>query len=378
MKTNDAPRRVPAMRVALDEHEIEAVADVLRSGALREGPLCRTFEERFADHVGAGFAVSASSGTAALHLAYEALLNPDDEVLVPAFTFIATASMVVKSGARPVFCDVDPAMLTIDVDDARRRITPKTTAIAPVHLFGNPCDVDAVRALADEHGLKIVWDAAQAHGARYGGTDIGAFDDVVCYSFYPSKNMTTAEGGMITTNDAALAERMRLLRAHGASGKYLHTVVGYNYRLTDVMAALGLRQLESLPSWIKERRANAETLAARLRGTSGVTLPVEQPGGESSYNLYTIVVDPGVTGIDRDAFVASLQAAGIGATVHYPRPLHRQPALEAFAPSSPLPVSERLSEQVLSLPVYPGLTADEIAYVGDTVATVAAGWIGWA
>jgi perosamine synthetase len=353
-------RFVPISQVALGEDEIAAVVAVLRSGKLREGPVCREFEERFAAHIGARYAVSVSSGTAALHIAYAALLEPGDEVLVPSFTFIATASMVMMVGAHPVFCDVDPYTFTLDVEDARRRITPCTRAIVPVHLFGNPCDIDAIQALADEHGLKIIWDAAQAHGARYNGRDIGSFDDVVCYSFYPSKNMTTAEGGMITTNDEALYEKCRLLRSHGQAGKYYHTLLGFNYRLTDVMAALGLKQLEKLEERVQRRRANARYLSKWLADIPGIQIPVEQPKGKSSFNLYSILLDLNQFCCDRDEFVRLLNAENIGATVHYPRPLHQQPAFAELAKDVHLPVSEDLSQRILSLPVHPSLKKVEL------------------
>lgn len=364
-------RFIPITQVALDEDEIAEVVAVLRSGRLREGPVCREFEERFAAHVGARYAVSVSSGTAALHIAYAALLEPGDEVLVPAFTFIATASMVVMVEARPVFCDVDPRTFTLDVEDARRRITPRTRAMAPVHLFGNPCDVDAIRALADEYGLKIIWDAAQAHGARYDGRDVGSFDDVVCYSFYPSKNMTTAEGGMITTNDKTLYEKCKLLRSHGQASKYYHILLGFNYRLTDVMAALGSKQLEKLDNWVRQRRTNAGYLSERLADILGIQTPIEQPNGESSFNLYSILLDLNQFRCDRDEFVRLLNAENIGATVHYPRPLHQQPAFGESADDVSLPVSEDLSRRILSLPVHPALDRAELDLVVAAVSKVA-------
>lgn len=362
---------IPITQVVLDEDEIAEVVAILRSGRLREGPVCREFEERFAAHVGARYAVSVSSGTAALHIAYAALLEPGDEVLVPSFTFIATASMVVMVGARPVFCDVDPRTFTMDVQDARRRITPRTRAIAPVHLFGNPCDVDAIRALADEYGLKIIWDAAQAHGARYDERDVGSFDDVVCYSFYPSKNMTTAEGGMITTNDPALYEKCKLLRSHGQAGKYYHTLLGFNYRLTDVMAALGIKQLEKLDKWVQQRRANAHYLSERLADISGIQTPMEQPKGESSFNLYSVVLDLAQFRCDRDEFVRLLNAENIGAAVHYPRPLHQQPAFIEIAKDVNLPISEDLSRRILSVPVHPILTREKLDLIVAGILKVA-------
>ncbi len=315
--------------------------------------------------------MSCSSGTAALHLAYAALLKPGNEVLAPTFTFIATASMVSIAGAHPVFCDVLPDTYTLDVNDARRRITKLTRAIAPVHLFGNPCDMDAVRSLADEFQLKIVWDAAQAHGARYagrdvGGHDLGRHDECVCYSFYPSKNMTTAEGGMLTTNDEALYEKCKLLRSHGQTARYYHESLGFNYRLTDVMAALGIQQLKKLDGWVKQRRSNARTLTEELAGIAGLHTPVETSQAESSFNLYSVVIDASKFGCDRDELAVRLAAQGIGSAVHYPRCLHEQPVY-ASANQQPLPVGEMLSRRILSIPVDPSLGEEEMRLVAAAV-----------
>lgn len=361
---------IPISHVALDEEEIAEVVAILRSGKLREGPVCQEFEEQFAARVGARYAISVSSGTAALHVAYAALLEPGDEVLVPSFTFIATASMVNMVGARPIFCDVDPRTFTLDINDARKRITARTRVIAPVHLFGNPCDVNAVRALADEYNLTVIWDAAQAHGACYNGQDVGALENVVCYSFYPSKNMTTAEGGMITTSDEALYHRSKLLRSHGQSGKYYHTLLGFNYRLTDVMAGLGLRQLEKLDEWVAQRRRNAAFLTEHLSNLMGILPPVEQSNGKSSFNLYTILLDVDQLSCSRDEFVARLHSAGVGATVNYPRPLHQQPVYADGNGDSRLPVAENLCSRVISLPVHPMLTKTDLDYVIRSVQRV--------
>jgi perosamine synthetase len=366
------PRFIPIMQVHLEEDEIEAIERVLRSGNLREGRICREFEERFAASVGSRYAVTVSSGTAALHVVYAALLQPGDEVLVPAFTFIATASMVAMVGARPIFCDVKADTFTIDVEDARRRITHRTRAIAPVHLFGNPCDVESVQAFAKERGLNVVWDAAQAHGARYNGRDIGALDDAVCYSFYPSKNMTTAEGGMITTNDKELYEKCRLLRSHGQAGKYYHTLLGFNYRMTDVMAALGLKQLEKLEGWVQRRTSNARYLSENLTDLPGVQPPVEQPRGESSFNLYSLLLDLEQFSCGRDEYVRLLNEANVGATVNYPRPLHQQPVFSDIAAAVQLPVSEDLSRRILSLPVHPGLNQKDLEFMVNAVRKVTA------
>jgi len=361
-------RPISIARVALEEDEIEAALAVLRSGALRQGRACDEFERAFAEQVGARHAISVSSGTAALHLAWLSILQPGDHVLVPAFTFIATASTVVFAGGVPVFCDVDPLTGLIDVQDARRRLNPRVRAITPVHLYGNVCDVAAVRALADQHGLRVVWDAAQAHAARAHDRDVGSLDDLVCYSFYPTKNMTTGEGGMITTNDTELARQLRLLRSHGQARKYHHTVLGLNYRLTDVQAAIGLAQLRKLDAWVQQRRRNAALLDDLLAAVPGIDPMSPTPGTLHAYHQYTVRVDSGGAGCTRDELQAELQSRRIETAVHYPKPLHQQPVFAELATGVRLPASERLAETVLSLPIHPLLSETDLRRVADGVA----------
>jgi len=366
-------RPIPIAKVDLAEDEIEAAVAVLRSGSLRQGRVCTEFEQRFAEMTGAKHAVVVSSGTAALHLAWLALLQPGDEVLVPAFSFVATASTVVLAGGRPVFCDVEPGTATLDVDDARKKLTDRTVAVSPVHLYGGVCDVDGIAGLASEHNLKVVWDAAQAHGALHGAVDAGALPDMSCFSFYASKNMTTGEGGMITTPDDALAQRLRLLRSHGQAQKYQHTLIGLNYRMTDVQAAIGLKQLERLPAAVASRRANAALLDDLLAGLPGVALPVERPGTTHCFHLYTITVDPEVAGVSRDELQQELGDLGIETAVHYPTPIHRQPVFARDYAEVSLPVSERLAGQVLSIPVHPALDEADVRRVGEAVRSVVVG-----
>jgi len=361
---------IPLIKVQLSEDEIAAATRVLQSGALRQGAITAQFEETFAKQVGAAYAVAVSSGTAALHLPYLHMLKPDDEVLLPTFTFIATASMVSLVGARPVFCDVDPKTFTIDIADARRRVTPRTRAIAPVHLFGNPCELAAINQLAQEFNLKIVWDAAQAHGATYGGKDVGGLDHAVAYSFYPSKNMFVGEGGMITTNDAALYERLKLTRSHGQSGTYLHTCLGFNYRLTDVEAAIGLKQLEKLDDLVGRRRANAAYLSSHLQKLPVIQTPVTQAGGTHSFNQYSITLKLKALTCTRDEFAEALNKLGVGTGVHYPRGLHQQPLFMDLYGSASLPVSEHLAECILALPVHPFLQAGELEAIVEAVKKV--------
>lgn len=352
---------------AITEEDIERVAEVLRSGQLREGPVCRAFEEAFAAKVGSRYALAVSSGTAALHIAYLALVAPGDEVLVPAFTFIATASMVAFCGATPVFCDVDPRTFTLDPEDARRRITPRTRALAPVHLFGNSCAIEALRELADTHKLRIIWDAAQAHGTRYRGADVGSFADVVCYSFYPSKNMTTGEGGMIVTSDADIYEKCKRLRNHGQAEKYLHIALGLNYRMTEMQAALGASQLARLNEFVRRRRANAAFLTAHLKETAAVVVPYGRPDTEHSFNQYSILLAAEGMPARREAFCQFLRTNRIETAVHYPRPVHWQPVFAARERVS-LPVSEDLAQRIVSLPVHPQLTTEDLERIAQAVA----------
>jgi len=360
-------RMIPIASVELTSQEIDAAVDVLRSGKLRQGKKTEAFEQAFAESVGAREAIAVSSGTAALHVAYLAMIEPGDEVLVPAFSHISTGSMVHYAGGRPVFCDIDSRTFTLSVDDAAKRITPRTKVVAPVHLFGNACAVDALQALAREHGLTILWDAAQAHGTRYRGADVGCLSEAACYSFYPTKNMTTGEGGMITTNDPKLATACRLLRSHGQTAKYYHPSLGLNYRMTDIAAAIGLVQLDLLAERVERRRKNAHELTERLAGVPGITTPLVQEGAEHSFHQYTILLDPTTIGADRDEFAKALNGDGIGTGVHYPRPLHQQPAFERCADPVRLPIAESLTERVLSLPIHPDVGVPEIERIAEAV-----------
>jgi perosamine synthetase len=348
------------VRVELDAREFAAVRKVLESGRLRAGRVTREFENEFARAVGARYAVAVNSGTSALFLAYRALLEPGDEVIVPDFTFAATAAMAVAAGCKPVFADVDPETFTLSVREVERRLTRRTRAIAPVHLFGGPADVAALAGLGKRHGLRVVWDAAQAHGAEFRGRDVGSFPDVVCYSFYPTKNMTTGEGGMLSTSDAELARKLRLLSSHGEASRYSHILLGYNLRLTDIAAAIGRVQLRKLPRALRRRRANARVLTQGLAGLPAIKTPTTIPGANHAYSLYTMVLEPKALGMNRDQFQRALLRHGIETAVHYPLPLHRQPIFRGCGSNREFPVSARLAESVVSLPVHPGLTLSDL------------------
>ena len=354
---------IPISRPAIGPEEQAAVAAVLASGQLAQGPQVRAFEEAFAAFAGVPHAVAVSSGTTALHLALLAHgLGPGDEVITTAFSFIASANCALFVGARPVFADIEPDAYTLDPAKVEAAITPRTRAILPVHLFGHPSDLTALQAIADRHGLALIEDACQAHGAQWQGRPIGAAA-TACYSFYATKNMTTGEGGLITTPDAALAERLRLLRAHGSPVRYRHESLGYNFRLTDIQAAIGLSQLPKLPAWNAARRANAAYLTDRLTGLPHVCTPSVRPGAESVFRQYTIrLVDR-----DRDAAVETLRAAGVGTGVFYPLPIHQQPLYRELGYTDRLPITENAARQVVSLPVYPGLSSADLDHIARAV-----------
>ncbi len=361
---------VPLISAGLAPEDIEAATAVLKSGMLRQGARCAELEKAFGALTDAKHALTCANGTCALQLAYEPLVRPGDDVLVPAWTYIATASMIVARGARPVFVESDPDTMCIDVADAERRITPRTTAIAATHLYGNPVNIDGVQALAAKKGLKVVYDAAQAHLATYRGKGLGAYGDAVTYSFYATKNISTGEGGMVTVNDDDLAHKIAMLRSHGESGKYLHDSVGYNYRMTDVEGAIGFSQLGRAPTLTARRRENAQKLDAIIAGIDGLKAPKVTPGAEHAYHLYTVRMDADRFACSRDEFIAALQAEGVQCAVHYPRSLTRQPAFKDFV-TGHLPGADKLAATVFCIPVHPALTERDIADTGEALAKVA-------
>ncbi len=353
-------------------NEIEAALSVLKSGMLRQGKQCQLFESAFADKVGAKYGVACANGSASLHLAYMTFIEPGDEVLVPSFTFIATGSMVLAAGGKPVICDVDPQTFLIDLEDAAKRITDKTVAISPVNLFGNVCDIEAVQSFADKHHLKIVWDNAQCHGATYKGQDVGSFGDFASYSFYPSKNMFVGEGGMILTNDQHTAEQLKCLREHGQTDKYYHTMLGLNYRMTDVEAAIGQEQLKRLDEMVQVRRQYAEYYNQAFSDLTGVQLQKVLPEAQSAVHQYCLLIDEAKVGISRQQFIDKMLQAGISTGIHYPRGLHQQPLFVERYGKQSLPISERLAAQIVAIQVHHGLTQQQVAYVAETVREVLA------
>ncbi len=338
-----------------------AIADVTRTGTFINGPACREFEEAFAAYVGVEHAVGCASGSDALLLALMALdIGDGDEVLLPSFTFFATAGAVWRVGARPVFVDILPDTFNIDPADAARKITPATKAIIPVHLFGQAADMQSIVALANAHNLVIVEDAAQAIGATVGGTQVGAIGDFGCFSFYPTKNLGGfGDGGMLTVGDADHAETLRRLRNHGQHPRYYHHLVGCNSRLDAMQAAVLNVKLPQVTGWAEARCAHAKRYAEQFTARdvgSTLTLPTVVSGVSTVWNQYTVRVKDG----RRDALQQALADGGIGSAIYYPVPLHLQ---RCFAPLGhqvgDLPHTERAAEEVLSLPMFPEMTIEE-------------------
>ena len=358
-KLETSHRMIPIARPEMGTEERDAVWSALASGQLAQGARVKEFEERFAAFVGAPHGVAASSGTTALHLALLGLgIGPGDEVITVSFTFTATVSPILHVGARPIFVDVDPATFTMDPSGIEAAITPRTRAIIPVSLYGQPADMPAIIEIAERHGIPVIEDACQAHGASLDGRSSGAWGMGV-FSFYPTKNMTTGEGGIITTNDPGFAERTRLLREHGMRERYRPDILGYNFRMTDVHASIGLPQLEKLPAANARRQAIAARYTAEMRG---VITPAVRPGATHVYHQYTLRVGR------RDEFAEALTGLGVGSNVYYPVPVHRQrPLVELGLGGAVLPVTERLTDEILSVPVHPSLTDDEVGTVIDAV-----------
>lgn len=345
----------------IGEEEKQAVLEVLDSGMLAQGPRVKAFEEAFAEMCGVAYAVATSSGTTALHTALLAHgIGSGDEVITSPFTFIASANSVLFTGARPVFVDIDPLTYNLDPLLIEAAITPLTKAILPVHLYGLSCDMNPIMEIAKKHKLVVIEDACQSHGATYKSHRVGSFGTGT-FSLYPTKNMTSGEGGMITTNDSVIAEKCRVIRQHGMRRRYYHDELGFNFRMTDLHAAVGLAQLHKLERFNQARRANAAYLNTHLQG---VTMPDAPPECQHVYHQYTIRIANG----HRDTLRVHLQERGVGSEVYYPVPIHQQTYYtEVLGYADHLPVAEQAAAEVLSLPVHAGLNQDDLETIVNAV-----------
>jgi len=352
--TTDLPM-IPAAKPLIGQEERDAVDRVLASGMVAQGPEVAAFEEEFGAALVAGReCVAVNSGTSGQHLGMLALgLGPGDEVIVPSFTFAATANSVAVSGATPVFVDVDPETFTLDPAAVEAAITERTVGIQPVHLYGHPAPMDELLRIADAHGLWIFEDAAQAHGATWQGAPVGSFGRGAMFSLYPTKNMTSGEGGMVATDGPELARQVRLLRNQGMEKQYANEVAGFNNRMTDIHAAIGRVQLGKLPAWTARRQELAAHFDAHLEG---VVTPVVREGAVHVYHQYTVRIE-GASAAERDAFATALREEhAVGCGVYYPTPVHR---LDTFRVDLDLPVTEMLAREVLSIPVHPSVSDED-------------------
>ncbi len=362
---------IPINLPKIGEEEVEAVVKVLRSGILTSGlgvgPTVTQFEKKFAKFAGVKHATAVNTGTAALHSAIVAAgVQQGDEVILPSFTFVATAEAVVMAGGKPVFTDINPETYNISPAEIEKNITKKTKAIMPVDLYGFAADIKPIREIAAEHGLAVVEDAAQAHGATYNGKPAGVFADAACWSLYASKNMTTGEGGVITTDSAEVAETLRLIRTHGEKAKYASLMLGYNYRMSEIQAAIGLVQLEKLPAFVAKRRENAKRLTRLLAKTDRLQLPEETKDRQHSWYLYTVRLKNAAEN-ERNKIVEELRQKDIGAEVYYSNPVHLMPYYHERFGGRKLPETEKAAKQVFSLPIHPSVTEAQVDYIGKTL-----------
>jgi dTDP-4-amino-4,6-dideoxygalactose transaminase len=386
MKDHLCELQVPFHRAPVGEEEAQAVSEVIRSGWLTMGPKTFEFEKEFAKYVGAQHAIAVSTGTAALHLALEAAgVRSGDEVLLPTTTFTATAEAVTYVGARPMLVDVDPVTMNIDPEDAARRITQKTKAIIPVHLAGQPCDMNEIHSLARAHRLRIVEDAAHALPSEYRGKRVGQISEFTCFSFYATKTLTTGEGGMITTDNPKAAERMRLMRLHGiecdawkryrGDGSWFYEVLeaGFKYNLTDFQSAIGLVQLAKCNAMRQARESIAQRYSETFSSCEELVIPTVLPDRGTSWHLYILRLRIDRLNVDRSGFIEALHRRGVACSVHF-IPLHLQSYYRSAYGYQPgdFPHAEREYHSCLSLPIYPGMTEIEINHVMSAVLNTAA------
>lgn len=368
----DSRARLPVAEPVFGERELFYVTECVLTGWVSSaGSFVTRFENMFAEFCGAEYAVAVCNGTAALHLALVALgIGPGDEVIVPSLTFIATANAVAFTGATPVLVDSEAETWNIDPELIRSAITPRTKAILPVHLYGHPADLDPILALAAEHGIPVIEDAAEAHGALYKGRPVGGIGHMGCFSFYGNKVVTTGEGGMIVTNDAGIAAKLRILRAHGMAkpGDYRHEVLGFNYRLTNIQAALGVGQMERIEQILEAKKRIAHAYSEGLRDVPGIQLPPEADWATNIYWLYSVLVDANEFGMDRDELIAELALAGFETRPVF-FPIHRQPL---YADGRSRTVAEHISETGISLPSAATLRDDEVRRVTRCFTEIAA------
>ncbi|MDR1722042.1 MAG: DegT/DnrJ/EryC1/StrS family aminotransferase [Methanobrevibacter sp.] len=362
---------IPIASPIIDDEEIEEVVKVLKSGFIAQGPKVEEFEKEFAEYVGSEYAIATSSGTTALHTALLAGgIGQGDEVITTAFSFVATGNSILYTGAKAVFADIDNDTYTLDADSVENVITDKTKAIMPVQLYGQPADMDGIMKIAKRNDLIVVEDAAQAHGSIYkkegspfDGKKVGNIGDMACFSFYPTKNMTTGEGGIITTNNEDFMNLSKKIRAHGEKERYKHFILGYNFRMTDIAAAIGIAQLKKIEDFNKKRIANAKYLNKELANVKGIKTPKNQGNSIHVYHQYTIAIENG----DRDEWVKFINDNGVGTGIHYPIPIYKQELYENLGYKDYCPVTEEMANKVVSLPIHPRVTKEDLKTIVDVL-----------
>jgi dTDP-4-amino-4,6-dideoxygalactose transaminase len=356
---------IPVAKPLITEEEVEEVVEVLRSGFIAQGPQVADFEEKFASYVGTKHAVAVSSGTTALHLSLLlADVKSGDEVITTPFSFVATGNCALYVGARPVFVDIDPKTYNLNPEKIEDVITERTKVILPVHLYGQPAEMDHINEIAQEHELLVIEDAAQAHGSMYNNKMAGSLGDLACFSFYPTKNMTSSEGGMITTDNSEMADLARMLRSHGEKERYEHVVLGYNFRMTDIAAAIGRVQLKRLPGFNQKRIENAQYLSEHIKNIKDISAPYVSKKVLHVFHQYTIRIADG----RRDEIMEKLNQNGVGTGIYYHKPIYNQKLYQDLGYQNQCLEAERASSDVLSLPVHPLLRIEELEKIVFTLA----------
>lgn len=361
---------IPISKPDINEEEINAVTKVLRTGIIAQGKVVEKFENRFSNFVGVNHSIAVSSGTTALHLAILAAeIGKGDEVITTPFSFIASSNAILYTGATPVFVDIETNGFNINSKQIESKLTKKTKAILIVHLFGHPCDMDSILPIVKKHRLILIEDCCQAHGAIYRNNMVGSFG-IGCFSFYATKNMTTGEGGMITTNNPEISEKVRLLRSHGSKIQYLSEILGYNFRMTEFQAAIGIEQLNKLPGYNAKRINNAHYFNEHLSKLEGITTPEEDSDFvKSVFHQYTIKIGKKFAS-SRELLQTELEMAGISSKIFYPIPIHLQPIYQKYNKTS-LPITEKIVNEVLSIPIHPRLSNKDLAYIVSNIKRIA-------
>lgn len=360
--------KISIAKPIIGEDEINEVIKVLKSGELTQGRWVEEFEKEFAKFTNTKFAIATSNGTTALHLSLLALgIKAGDEVITTPFTFIASVNAILYVGAKPVFVDIDPKTFNIDPDKIEEKITSRTKAILPVHLYGLPADMKKILEIAKKHNLFVLEDAAQAHGAKIGKQMVGSFGDLAAFSFYPTKNMTTAEGGMITTDNEVLAKKLKMLRNHGMEKRYYHDILGFNFRMTNIAAAIGIHQLKKLNKFNKKRAENARFLTEHLISVDGIQTPFIPSGFTHVFHQYTILIKDGKE--KREKLAEYLNQNGVGTMIYYPVPVHKQKFIKDMYPGLILEITEKISVQVLSIPIHPSITREDLEKIVRLIKT---------